>query len=380
MDGYIEKQTLQDIADAIRAKNGSSDTYKPSEMAEAIRGIEGGGEGFDLMQYGESKEFQDDFNNLLAENIQYTIDWFEQNKNVYNATTIGAYNKRLLFVPNIELGWRDATQSLKDSGIKLIDNVKFIGEWNNAFQNVTLMRFPEILDFTNVTSGSEMFRGSFVTNQKKEELIINFGNGEIKQIWGTMFRDFHSNIPMKLKFIGNRLSRIYIMFRRDSGYATFHNFPQEFEYEESYNITALTEAFRNNTGIKKISLGSVEKCATFQDWLTSAPNVEVVKMQKWCKASILIASCSKLTTSSIRYIIWHALNGENTLGFENEGATSRTFKLHATPYASWEEWKTTKPSVEDCEFLGVDETEITKYGELTWEDIALSIKLITIGA
>ena len=72
------------------------------------------------------------------------------------------------------------------------------------------------------------------------------------------------------------------------------------------------------------------------------------------------------------------MNGENTLGFENQGATSRTLRLHATPYESWEEWKLTTPSVEDCEYLGIDETEITKYGELTWEDIALNVKLITI--
>jgi len=73
------------------------------------------------------------------------------------------------------------------------------------------------------------------------------------------------------------------------------------------------------------------------------------------------------------------LNGANTLGYEDEGATSRILTLHTTPYESWDTWKLTKPSVEDCEFLGIGETEITKYGELlTWEDIALNVKLITI--
>lgn len=37
--------TLTDIADAIRGKNGSSDTYKPSEMADAIDNIPSGGGG-----------------------------------------------------------------------------------------------------------------------------------------------------------------------------------------------------------------------------------------------------------------------------------------------------------------------------------------------
>lgn len=39
MDGYIDRQVLQNIANAIREKNGSSDTYKPNEMADAILNI-----------------------------------------------------------------------------------------------------------------------------------------------------------------------------------------------------------------------------------------------------------------------------------------------------------------------------------------------------
>jgi hypothetical protein len=37
--GLVERQNLEDIADAIRSKNGSSDTYTPAEMAQAISGI-----------------------------------------------------------------------------------------------------------------------------------------------------------------------------------------------------------------------------------------------------------------------------------------------------------------------------------------------------
>ena len=40
---FTENQYYQDIADAIRSKNGSSDTYLPSEMAAAIEDISGGG-------------------------------------------------------------------------------------------------------------------------------------------------------------------------------------------------------------------------------------------------------------------------------------------------------------------------------------------------
>lgn len=45
MKGLVKEEHLQDIANAIREKNGTETTYKPSEMASAIRGIEvGGGE------------------------------------------------------------------------------------------------------------------------------------------------------------------------------------------------------------------------------------------------------------------------------------------------------------------------------------------------
>ena len=46
MNVLIEERYMQDIADAIREKNGTEDTYKPSQMADAVRGIESGGEIF----------------------------------------------------------------------------------------------------------------------------------------------------------------------------------------------------------------------------------------------------------------------------------------------------------------------------------------------
>ena len=41
----VNESSLIGIANAIRGKNGSADTYKPSEMAAAITAISGGGSG-----------------------------------------------------------------------------------------------------------------------------------------------------------------------------------------------------------------------------------------------------------------------------------------------------------------------------------------------
>lgn len=45
MKVLVSENNLTGIADAIRGKNGSTDTYKPSEMAAAITAISGGGGG-----------------------------------------------------------------------------------------------------------------------------------------------------------------------------------------------------------------------------------------------------------------------------------------------------------------------------------------------
>lgn len=41
---FVNDTTLTDIADAIREKNGSTDTYKPSQMGNAVRDIQSGGD------------------------------------------------------------------------------------------------------------------------------------------------------------------------------------------------------------------------------------------------------------------------------------------------------------------------------------------------
>ena len=49
MKKLYEETHIQDIATAIREKNGATDTYKPSLMAEAIRNIVSGGGSGDIM-------------------------------------------------------------------------------------------------------------------------------------------------------------------------------------------------------------------------------------------------------------------------------------------------------------------------------------------
>ena len=56
MKKLYEEAAVQAIADAIREKNGSSDTYKPGEMASAILAIPTGGGGTTDLFYSWDEE------------------------------------------------------------------------------------------------------------------------------------------------------------------------------------------------------------------------------------------------------------------------------------------------------------------------------------
>jgi hypothetical protein len=45
----VQETSLKDIANAIREKNGTEETYKPAEMGSAVRAIESGGGDFDFV-------------------------------------------------------------------------------------------------------------------------------------------------------------------------------------------------------------------------------------------------------------------------------------------------------------------------------------------
>lgn len=371
MDGYIDKQALQDIADAIREKNGSSDTYKPSEMAEAIERIKSI-DGFNWEKYGLSKDFQDSFNNYYKENAEYTLDWFDENKDRGSWARAGQNNVKLLFLPNIEIKGKNFTQAFQNTPLINIDYL------NNYLKGYCMYMFtgcgpvhrlPPYIDLTDCTEAGALLSDIKALNQVEKKITIQAGN----------VSDVNRLISLQEFMRGTRIAIEEIEILGDS--------VRSITWLAHGNITVKRIIARNtpnlnscnnvaSSSIEYVKLGSIKNCNGISG--LSSAFLETIEFDEWVKGDISLNTASLLSANNIRYIIWHALNGENALGFENEGATSRTLKLHATPYASWEEWKTTKPSVDDCEYLGVDETEITKYGELTWEDIALNVKLITI--
>lgn len=400
MDGFVDRQALQDIADAIREKNGRSDTYKPSEMADAILDLSGSinlqdkqvsitengtqiitaddgyeglssvevssevYEGLNLMALGATQENQNLVNDYIKQNIQ-------ENWNPTSILKAGFYLNENIDMSNLSVDFSNTTKHI-GARVFLCPNYDFSkckkGAWaRDTFAKATILKMKPYFNLTsNLVRLLAIFSQAIIIDVPNE-LIFDVGNLTSNQsTFEFQGIAYYDKVFDKFSIVGNRCWSI-----------SSKAYCREFECLNSDNVTYIGGIITQQT--KKVKLGSVKKVTSF-----NASNGEDYMLEELYftqyKATNFNIAYPLLIPLSIRYIIWHALNGDNTLGFENEGATSRTLKLHATPYASWEEWKTTKPSVEDCKFLGVDETEITKYGELTWEDIALSIKLITIGA
>lgn len=129
----ISEEYLTDIADSIREKLNSQDTYKVSEMSEAIDSIETGGGGLDWSAIGYSDTPQliiDGYNHALQIKNNWTGD-----TDLYQKF---ANDKNLVFLP------------------KLISNVS---SFRNTFQRCTSLIYGDFSGFntSNLTRTDNMF-------------------------------------------------------------------------------------------------------------------------------------------------------------------------------------------------------------------------------
>lgn len=132
----IESQTMTDIADAIREKNGTENTYKPADMPQAVRDIET--QKVDLSEYA-TKDY-----------VEQEIANFDFIKIVTKLPETGLVN-RTYFVPKIDTETND-----------LYDEYMWVdGKWE-----VIGTKKIEV-DLTNYVSKS-----SFVYNEETETLSI----------------------------------------------------------------------------------------------------------------------------------------------------------------------------------------------------------------
>lgn len=170
-----EESSIQNIADAIRSKNGSSDTYTVSEMSTAIENIPSGG---DPSEYFTSNSV-DGLGKTIKKLPSITISGLSASDFFYstNLEEVGSVS-----APNITTGqrlFRNCTAlkkvgSISVSGItsafqmfqgcSALENLPLfdtsnVTSFSNTFQNCSTIETTPQFDMSSATTCSSMFSG-----------------------------------------------------------------------------------------------------------------------------------------------------------------------------------------------------------------------------
>jgi hypothetical protein len=329
-------------------------------------------DGFDVEKYGMSKDFQDRFNRMLESDIAYTIEEMNKNKNKESLGYAFQGNGRILFLP-FQLKATNFDSTFYVSGLKTLDNFIFENAvvLTNAFYGCTLEYLPEYINLKQCTSCTNAF-GLTTFRTTKERVVIDFGsNGQ--QISCLNFMNamqLKCNVLKEFRFVGNRINNL----QRALFNVIIDNVIDDFYYEDSENVTTMNNFINGNTKFRRMALGDVSKCTNFVNAFNHYL-LEGLFLKKWKSANIVVANSNVFFADCVKYIIFHAMSIE-------DGATSRTLDLHATPLATWNnEVANTTPTADDAEFLEVEDWDRYKKEDgtlYTWSEIASKIKDITI--
>ena len=188
----VNESSLTGIADAIRGKNGSTDTYKPSEMAAAITAISGGG-GYDIPE--EAFVITGDCNYRFSRD---GWNWFINNygnkittNNISDPSYMFYYNDNLTTIP-FDLNLNETSYVPFSNMFYSCINLQSIGKIINLrpstmsymFYDCRKLRFlPEIVNYDfniihiSYSSASSMFNCCYSLRTIPEDLL--------NQIYGT---------------------------------------------------------------------------------------------------------------------------------------------------------------------------------------------------
>lgn len=170
---------LTDVADAIRAKKGTTDKINPQDFAAEIASIEGGGgtpsasswtghadaEGLRAIGWTEED---------IAYYQKYGVNWMEEddylykvpddNKALYgvlNATNIADYKERIVYLPKIDVSGVTSMNSFFEECSNLVSipylDTSHITNMNYMFKSCSSLVCVPRLDMSNVTSMSSVF-------------------------------------------------------------------------------------------------------------------------------------------------------------------------------------------------------------------------------
>lgn len=167
----INTETLTSIADAIREKNFSDNTYKPAEMPGAIKGIVGGSYDIKGLISGEIKELNIPYSFSTEGSLALRADAFSALPNVESITIEEGITKIFLTYSgsNAFLGTGRLSNNLQ---LTLPSTLKIIGK--NVFEDCNYrmdeLILPEGLEIIE-TDAFRYYAGSGVSPRAKKIVI-----------------------------------------------------------------------------------------------------------------------------------------------------------------------------------------------------------------
>jgi hypothetical protein len=364
----IEK--LKNIANAIRSKTNKNEELTLEQMASEVEGIDTL-QGIDLSPLGNSEELTRLNMEWINNEVQRTLEKAKTWSNISQNTTVAGQGfwtdfsgaagykvKPYIFYTKLDGSRLTNLLPLFSGNSKIqyinvddaVYNAKFT-TLQGAFSGTNMycwlrgVDFGTQNDYSNVTSCHGIFNNA-VCNE-----FIRWGNLKYCEkitTWQYAFNNCRE-IPYVIDFE-------FAPFVRNAT-----NFDGMFYFGGgTFNGSA-----------KRIKGLDIINGTTFGRFLGYRSITECVELKNWKQGNFDFTQ--QQTTNIIKtmkYMIFHAVDSD-------DGAVNRSMTLHATPKNEWlNEVANTKPTQDDCYILGVEDYD--RYGDLTWEEIASTIKDITI--
>lgn len=167
---------LTDVADAIRAKKGTTEAINPQNFADEIASIQGGGGGSMWTGHADAEGLraigwtEED----IAYYQQYGVDWNEEddqyhlvsddNKALYgvlNANNISSYTERIVYLPKIDISSKTSMQYMFDNckamlAIPMLDTSNVTNMYG-VFSGCDCLVCVPLLDTSKVTTMYKLF-------------------------------------------------------------------------------------------------------------------------------------------------------------------------------------------------------------------------------
>ena len=252
-DVFIHEQYLTDIADAIRSKLDTEDTYKPSEMADAIDSISGGGGstlGTKTITQNGTYDAEDDSLDGYSEvsvNVANSYSAGDEGKVVSNGALVSqssdtvtannTYDTTLINSLTVNV-----SGGITPTGTKQIS----ISQNGTTTEDVTNYASAEIS--VNVQSAGVSWDDICTGSQPSGEIVINATSG----VRGAFMNRYSTNT---FSIRANNMTAIPQDFGRGSAYLTAVYFPNATSFTQIQNFMSCTRLKTADVG-KVSSIGA----------------------------------------------------------------------------------------------------------------------------